>query len=93
MALSPYWQLPPLRYVPDEKHFPHRESATALVNPNFAGLAREFGALGIAVRHSSDIHAALEQALAADGPVVISVRTSLTQISVGASIDQLRAGG
>ena len=76
-----------------EKHFPHRESATALVNPNFAGLAREFGALGIAVRHSSDIHAALEQALAADGPVVISVRTSLTQISVGASIDQLRAGG
>ena len=75
-----------------EKHFPHRESATALVNPNFAGLAREFGALGITVRHSSEIKAALEQALAADGPVLISVCTSLMQISVGASINQLREG-
>lgn len=75
-----------------EKHFPHRESATALRNPNFAGLAREFGALGLSVRHSSEIPSVLAQALAADGPVVINVCTSLTQISVGASIDQLRKG-
>src|SRR5690606_19496723 len=34
-----------------ELHFPRRVSATVLVNPDFAGLARQFGALGLRVDH------------------------------------------
>lgn len=73
-----------------EKHFPERVSATNLRNPDFAAVARDFGALGIRVDDSSQIDAALCTALAAGGPAVISVRTSLQYISASATIDQLR---
>lgn len=73
-----------------EKHFPRRVSATALVNPDFAQLARSHGALGIAVTHSSQMEDALRTALAAGGPAVVSVRTSLEHISAAATIGQLR---
>jgi acetolactate synthase-1/2/3 large subunit len=73
-----------------EKHFPQRVSATDLRNPDFAAVARNFGALGIRVDDSSQIDAALRTALAAGGPAVISVRTSLQYISASATIDQLR---
>ncbi|HLU03833.1 MAG TPA: thiamine pyrophosphate-dependent enzyme, partial [Advenella sp.] len=73
-----------------EKHFPERVSATTLRNPDFAAVARDFGALGIRVDDSSQIDAALRTALDARQPVVISVRTSLQYISASATIDQLR---
>lgn len=73
-----------------EKHFPERVSATNLRNPDFAAVARDFGALGIRVDDSSQIDAALCTALAAGGPAVVSVRTSLQYISASATIDQLR---
>ncbi|GAB1576093.1 thiamine pyrophosphate-dependent enzyme [Bordetella petrii] len=74
-----------------EKHFPERVSATALHNPDFAALARSYGALGYAVRHSGEIDAALEAALAARRPAIVAVRTSLQHISAAATIGQLRA--
>ncbi len=74
-----------------EKHFPERVSATTLHNPDFAALARTYGALGYAVEDSSQIESALGEALAARRPAIVSVRTSLQHISVGATIGQLRA--
>jgi len=74
-----------------EKHFPERVSATALHNPDFAALARTYGALGYAVNHSGEIDAALAAALAARRPAVVAVRTSLQHISAAATIGQLRA--
>ena len=76
-----------------ELHFPRRVSATALVNPDFAGLARQFGALGLQVDHSDQIEGALREALAADRASLIVVRTSLTHISVASTIAQLQKAG
>lgn len=76
-----------------ELHFPRRVSATALVNPDFAGLARQFGALGLRVDHSDQIEGALREALAADRAALIVVRTSLTYISVASTIAQLQKAG
>ncbi|MGU9990972.1 acetolactate synthase [Bordetella avium] len=75
-----------------EKHFPRRVSATQLSNPDLLGMARSFGALALKVDHSSDAEPALKEALAADRAAVIVVRTSLTHISVAATIAQLREG-
>ncbi|PJX20975.1 acetolactate synthase [Advenella sp. S44] len=73
-----------------EKHFPERVSATGLRNPDFAALARDFGALGISVNDSSQVDEALRTALAARQPTVVSVRTSLQYISASATIEKLR---
>ena len=77
----------------EELHFPRLVSATALVNPDFAGLARQFGALGLRVDHSDQIEGALREALAADRAALIVVRTSLTHISVASTIAQLQKAG
>jgi acetolactate synthase-1/2/3 large subunit len=74
-----------------EKHFPRRVSATALVNPDFAGLARNFGALGFAVDRSDQMEDAVRDALASKRPALIAVRTSLEHISVASTITQLQA--
>jgi len=73
-----------------EKHFPTRVSATALVNPDFSKLAETYGALGIEVNHSSQAEAALREALASKRPAVISIKSSLEHISAAATITQLR---
>lgn len=75
-----------------EKHFPSRVSGTQLVNPDFVSMAESYGALGIKVEHSDQIENAVRTAMAADRPAVIVVRTSLTHISVAATITQLRQG-
>jgi len=74
-----------------EKHFPARVSATALHNPDFAAMARTYGALGFEVTHSGQIEAALREALSARRPAIVAVRTSLQHISAAATIGQLRA--
>lgn len=48
-----------------EQHYPGRVSGTQLQNPDFAALARSFGAHGEVVRTNRDIKPALDRALAA----------------------------
>lgn len=45
-----------------ERHYPGRVSGTQLVNPDFAGLARSFGGLGIRVERNADIPSAVRSA-------------------------------
>lgn len=73
-----------------EKQFPGRVSATDLRNPDFAGLAANYGALGIAVSESAQVEPALRTALASGRPAIVSIRTSLQHISVAATIERLR---
>ena len=73
-----------------EKQFPGRVSATDLRNPDFAGLATNYGALGIAVTESARIEPALRTALASGRPAIVSIQTSLQHISVAATIERLR---
>ncbi|MEZ0167955.1 thiamine pyrophosphate-dependent enzyme [Microvirga sp. TS319] len=73
-----------------EKLFPRRVSATALVNPDFPKLAETYGALGILVERSDQVEDAFQRALASGRASVISVRTSLEHISAASTITQLR---
>ncbi|HXA70013.1 MAG TPA: thiamine pyrophosphate-dependent enzyme [Stellaceae bacterium] len=73
-----------------EKWFPGRSIATDLKNPDFARLAEAFGAKGFRIEREADIDAALEGALAADGPSLVEVRTSLEHISAFTTLSALR---
>ncbi len=48
---------------------------TAMPSTDFVGLARACGASGVRVEHESELDAALEAALAAEGPFVVDVVT------------------
>ena len=58
-----------------ERQYPGRTSGTSLVNPDFAALAKAHGANGAVVTRSEDFEAVFREALAADGPFVIDLRT------------------
>jgi acetolactate synthase-1/2/3 large subunit len=73
-----------------ETHFPGRTHATDLVNPDFAAWAKSFGAAGFTVRTPEEAGPALKEALAADGPAVIDVLTSLENVDSANTIQALR---
>ncbi|MCL6592531.1 MAG: hypothetical protein K6T31_01020 [Alicyclobacillus sp.] len=58
-----------------ERRFPGRTFGTRLGNPDFAELARSFGAFGVRVTRNTDVLPALEAAAACGRPAVIEVRT------------------
>ncbi|MFJ8247137.1 thiamine pyrophosphate-dependent enzyme [Peribacillus asahii] len=68
-----------------EKHFPNRVIATELTNPNFAELAKLFGAHGERVEKNEDFIPALERALFSGSPAVIEVMTNPAILSVNQS--------
>ena len=72
-----------------EKWFPGRTIATDLKNPDFARMAESFGAKGFRIDRTADIDAALDGALAADGPSLVEVRTSLEHISAFTTLSAL----
>jgi acetolactate synthase I/II/III large subunit len=72
-----------------EKAYPGRSIATDLVNPDFAMMARSFGAHALKVARDQDVEAAVAEALAHDGPVVVAVKTSLRALSAYVTLDEL----
>jgi acetolactate synthase I/II/III large subunit len=74
-----------------ENRFPGRTLATGLVNPDFALLARAFGARGLTVAVPEDVAPVLEEALGCAGPVVVDVRTSLENVTPATTLGALRA--
>jgi acetolactate synthase-1/2/3 large subunit len=74
-----------------EAAYKRRVHGTDLRNPDFAKWAESFGAKGITVSSIGEAEAAVEMALAHDGPVVVDVKTAVEHISPFATIDQLRA--
>jgi len=57
-----------------ELFYDRRYSCSSLRNPDFAELAKAFGAEGISISSKKDVTAGLEQMLAAKGPVVADFR-------------------
>ena len=57
-----------------ERHFPGRPSGTDLTNPDFAALARSYGAFGEVVERDEDFVAAFERAIASGGPAILELR-------------------
>jgi len=56
-----------------ETHYPKRKSGTDLANPDFAALARAYGAHGETVTKTADFEAAFERCRAVDGPSLIEL--------------------
>jgi len=75
-----------------ERAFPGRVIGTDLVNPDFAAYARAFGAHGETVEHTAEFPAALEQALNAGHPAVLSLRLDPEAITPRTTLSALRDG-
>ena len=76
-----------------ERHYPSRVVGTDLVNPDFAALARAFGAKGEVVERTADFPAAFKRALDAKGPALIEIRVDPEAITPSATIAGLRSAG
>ncbi len=76
-----------------EKTYPARVSGTDLRNPDFAALARAYGASGETVTQTAQFAPAFTRALAAAGPSLIHVKIDPQALTMGASLDGLRAQG
>ncbi len=73
-----------------EKHYPDRVSGTDLANPDFAALARAYGAHGETVENDADFPAAFERAQAAKTLAVIELQLDPDMLTTGASLDEFR---
>jgi acetolactate synthase-1/2/3 large subunit len=76
-----------------EKNYPGRVSGTDLRNPDFAALARAYGASGETVVRTAEFAPAFERALAAAGPSLIHVKIDPQALTMSATLDGLRAQG
>ena len=73
-----------------ERRYPGRVSGTDLGNPDFAALARAYGAWAERVTRTEDFAAALDAACAAKGVRLLHLETDIEQIGPGVTISALR---
>lgn len=73
-----------------EKTFPGRVSATTLSNPDFAALAKSYGAFGATVQHTHEFPDTLNRALLAHGPALIHIKISSEAITPTMTLSQMR---
>ncbi len=74
-----------------ERLYPGRVSGTELSNPDFAALARAFGAHGERVERSEDFPAALERALTAKLPAVLHLPLDPDASTPRQTLSEIRA--
>jgi len=74
-----------------ERQFPGRVYATDLVSPDFAALARAYGASGETVRKTAEFSPALERALDAGRPALLHLVADPQAVTMNATIDEIRA--
>ena len=65
-----------------ERHYPDRPVATALQNPDFAALARAYGAFGATIKRTDEFADVFEQAVNENRPAVIEIPIDYTTRSV-----------
>jgi len=73
-----------------ERHYPARVIGTELKNPDFAALARAYGAFGALVEKTADFTAAFDAALASGKPAVIHLKVDPQAITPAATLDSIR---
>ena len=76
-----------------ERTYPARVLGTGLANPDFAALARAYGAQGHTVGTTDAFAPAFERALAHDGPSLVHVKLDPQALTMNASLDALREAG
>jgi len=73
-----------------ERLYPGRVVATSLVNPDFAALARSFGAAGVTITRTEDFLPVLRRALTVPLPTVIELRLDPEAISPRQTLSEIR---
>ncbi|CAN7754504.1 thiamine pyrophosphate-binding protein [Variovorax sp. LjRoot130] len=73
-----------------ERHHPGNVWGTSLRNPDFAALARSYGAHGETVTRTGDFPAALERARSAGKPALIELQVSPEALSPKLTVSMLR---
>lgn len=77
-----------------EREYPNRVSATDLVNPDFAALARAYGGWATTVEKTGDFAPALAEAMRQKGVKLIHLKTEVEHIGAGGNtLDKVRAAG
>jgi acetolactate synthase I/II/III large subunit len=74
-----------------EREFPTRISGTDLKNPDFAALARAYGAFGATVTKAGEFEGAFEEAVASGKPAIIELRVDPEALTPRASLSEIRA--
>ncbi len=74
-----------------ERHHPGRVIGTDLSNPDFAALARAYGAYGEVVERTADFAAAFERARAAGVPAILELRIDPEALTIRQSLSEIRA--
>jgi acetolactate synthase-1/2/3 large subunit len=75
-----------------ERDYPRRISGTDLANPDFAALARAYGAWAETVDRTEEFAPALDRALAQDGVRLLHLRTDIEHITNSTTITKLCGG-
>ena len=73
-----------------EREYPGRTIATDLKNPDFAALARAYGALGETVATTDEFVPAFQRAVAAKKPALIEIRLDPEALTPRATLSQIR---
>jgi acetolactate synthase-1/2/3 large subunit len=73
-----------------ERDYPGRILGTALVNPDFAALARAYGAAGETVTRTEDFGPAFHRALETEGPTLLDLRIDPEAITPTTTISKIR---
>jgi acetolactate synthase-1/2/3 large subunit len=73
-----------------ERDYPTRAYGTTLRNPDFAQLARAYGAHGSVVEKTGQFAPAFEEALAAGGPALLELRIDPEAITTRTSLTAIR---
>ncbi len=73
-----------------EREYPGRTVGTDLTNPDFAALARAYGALGETVTTTAEFMPAFQRAVAAGKPALIEIRLDPEALTPRASLSQIR---
>ncbi|MBV1704679.1 MAG: thiamine pyrophosphate-binding protein [Hyphomicrobiales bacterium] len=74
-----------------EREYPGRVSATALVNPDFAAYARAFGGHGETVARTEEFAPAFERAIASGKPSILHVKVDPEAITPTTTLSAIRA--
>ena len=73
-----------------ERHYPGRVSGTDLRNPDFAALARAYGAHGETVEATDHFVPAFERGLASGVPALLHLKVDPQALTMNASLDAIR---
>ena len=73
-----------------ERHYPHRVSGTAIVNPDYLAIAAAYGFHGERVTRTEEFMAAYDRACAAPNGAIVEIVTSTEAISPRTTISALR---